>query len=145
MYVPLFKVKNKGFSLLELVFVMTIMGVLVVVAAPRWPGHLFLQAQAQQLAQDIRYTQALAMNLKDGASSIRSENGNLYTILDQYGNVRYSASLALEGVVLSPFSVSFSSPMGEANQGDTTIRLSLGEAYLDVIVVALTGAVVFSP
>jgi len=55
--------RAQGFSLVELVTVLSLLAVLAAVAINRWPGSgINLAAQAEQLAADIRYAQALAMN-----------------------------------------------------------------------------------
>lgn len=138
-------VGSKGFSLLELIMVLTLAGILLAVASPRWPESVFLSAQAEQLAQDIRYTQALAMGLKESTFIIQREAENSYEILDQNGDVLHAYPLVLEGVVISPFSVSFSYPMGFPGLADTTIHLSKGDESQDLTVVGLTGAVIIQP
>lgn len=52
--------KRTAFTLLELVFVLIIIGILAVLAMPNFRGHP-LQDAAEQVASHIRYTQHLAM------------------------------------------------------------------------------------
>ena len=55
--------RAQGFTLIELVTVLLLIAILSVVAINQWPGSgINLSAQADQLANDIRYTQSLAMN-----------------------------------------------------------------------------------
>lgn len=56
--------RTGGFTLLELVLVLTILGVIAVYAAPRIVSapELTLPASASQLAGSIRYAQALSMS-----------------------------------------------------------------------------------
>jgi MSHA pilin protein MshC len=55
--------RAQGFTLIELVTVLLLISILAVVAINQWPGSsINLSAQADQLANDIRYTQSLAMN-----------------------------------------------------------------------------------
>ena len=52
--------KRFAFTLLELVFVLVVIGILAVLAMPNFRGHP-LQDAAEQVASHIRYTQHLAM------------------------------------------------------------------------------------
>jgi prepilin-type N-terminal cleavage/methylation domain-containing protein len=55
--------RNTAFTLTELIIVIIILGILSTLAVTRWPGtRINLNAQAQQLASDIRYTQTLSMS-----------------------------------------------------------------------------------
>lgn len=135
---------SKGFSLLELIMVMTIAGVLIVVSGVRWPGMVFIQAQAEQLAQDIRYTQALAMGRGKG-HTIQWLDVNSYGIMDSEGNQVSPYPLVLDGVVIEPFSVSFSSPMGSPAASYQPIRIFREGESLSLIVTDLTGTVIIQP
>lgn len=54
---------QKGFTLLELVIVIILLSILSATALITWPSmSINLGAQAQQLADDLRYTQSMAMN-----------------------------------------------------------------------------------
>jgi len=53
---------NRGFSLIELIMVLTLVGVLAFIAWPRLSQNtLELSSQAEQVASDIRYAQSLSM------------------------------------------------------------------------------------
>jgi type II secretory pathway pseudopilin PulG len=55
-------VAESGFTLIELVSIIVILSILSVTAFFAWPGtSINLGAEAQQVANDLRYTQALAM------------------------------------------------------------------------------------
>ena len=55
--------RNTAFTLIELIVVILIAAILAAIAVARWPGgRINLNATAQQLASDIRYTQTLAMS-----------------------------------------------------------------------------------
>ncbi len=53
--------KHSGFTMVELVLVITIIAILAVFSLPRWSASINPNAAAEQLAADIRYTQSLAM------------------------------------------------------------------------------------
>ena len=52
---------NEGFTFLELIIVIVLLSILAVFSVSRWATGINPNAQAQQLANDIRYTQSLAM------------------------------------------------------------------------------------
>ena len=53
---------EQGWTLIELVVVIVLIATLALIIMMHWPGTgINLEAEAQQLASDIRYTQALAM------------------------------------------------------------------------------------
>jgi type II secretory pathway pseudopilin PulG len=54
--------KNKGYTLLELVIIILIIGILVVYPLIKWPGKVVnVLAETQLIASDIRYAQTLSM------------------------------------------------------------------------------------
>ena len=133
-----------GFSLLELILVLMLMGILLVIAAPRWPEALLLAAQAERLAQDIRYAQALTMN-REQSYTIRGLGGSAYTLEDDTGTPVLPEPEPLSGVTVEPFSFSFTTTLGAPNAAYTPIRLTMGSESLTLTVTALTGTVVIQP
>ncbi len=98
-----------GFSLFELVLVLTIVGVLAVFAVPRLasaPG-VTLSAVAAQLAATIRYTQGLAMSR--GRRYRINFTANSYQITDMGGGAiiqpltASTAAVSLGSVTLSGY------------------------------------------
>jgi prepilin-type N-terminal cleavage/methylation domain-containing protein len=78
--------KNIGFTLIELVIVLVIIGIITIIATVKLPSNVIqLGASADQVAGDIRYTQALAMtlnqryriNFASNSYSIEDANSNL--------------------------------------------------------------------
>jgi prepilin-type N-terminal cleavage/methylation domain-containing protein len=64
---------RSGFTMIELIIVMIIIGILAATVIIKWPGKSFnLPAQADIIVQDIRYTQSLAMS--------RAQSGERYRI-----------------------------------------------------------------
>ena len=93
---------SRGFTLLEMVITLILLGVLSVFLATRWPGeHLTIHSQAEQLLNDIRYIQALAMNQNQG-------------YLIAFSNNRYAFKTAMNLPVPHPLT------------GESTIHLPQG-------------------
>jgi len=87
-------IKQKGFTLIELVCVIILLGVLSATVFINWPGvTINLGAQAYQLADDLRYTQALSMT-KDqryalvitSSTTYQITNGSGTAILNAFGS-----------------------------------------------------------
>ncbi|MEO5363913.1 MAG: GspH/FimT family pseudopilin [Magnetococcus sp. DMHC-8] len=133
-----------GFSLLELVMVLLLMSMVLVVATPRWPTALLLGAQAERLAQDIRYTQALAMQ-RGQRFTIRRTGEATYTIVDDGNQPVTPAPPPLQGVAVDPFVLSFTAAMGEPEAAGPPIRLTMGEESVTLRVTARTGTVLLQP
>jgi len=75
----------RGLTLIELILVMIVTSVLAVVVLVKWPGaEMSLAAQAEQLANDIRYTQALAMT-KGQRFYLIQASSTTYQIKDSAG------------------------------------------------------------
>ena len=77
--------KMHGFSMLELVIVILVVAILAVMPFYNWPGKVInLDAQAKLFADDIRYTQALAMSKTDRYRIVKSSLTS-YQILNSAG------------------------------------------------------------
>src|SRR3990167_285538 len=64
MRIPLSKARiqsSAGVTMIELVIVILIIGILAVIAVPKWPTSVNLEFEARRLLSDIRYTQGLSM------------------------------------------------------------------------------------
>ena len=56
------KIYKTAFTMMELIFVIVVIGIITAVLVPRYDGTANLRNAALQLVNDIRYTQHLAMN-----------------------------------------------------------------------------------
>lgn len=86
--------KQSGFTLLELVIVIIVLSIISTVVLFNWPGMTVnVGGQAQQLANDIRYTQALAMSkgqryylIKQSSTTYQIKSTSGSTVLLALGN-----------------------------------------------------------
>jgi MSHA pilin protein MshC len=152
--------KKSGFTLIELIIVIVIMIVLSAYAVARWPGnHINLNAQAQQLANQLRYTQSLAfsqsqryrLNLTSTSYSITTTGGTAVTdpvtgsnstnlpsgITMTWTNLPNSL-VAFDGKG-SPYTNSTATTLLASN---ATIRFSQGSTTRTVLITPQTGRVI---
>jgi MSHA pilin protein MshC len=81
--------RAQGFTLVELVSILLLVAILSVVAIDQWQGSgVNLSAQADQLVNDLRYTQSLAMNR--GQRYRINFAADHYWITDAGGTVTYT-------------------------------------------------------
>lgn len=134
---------NRGMTLVELVLVMSLVGILAFVAAPRFNAYqeIELRAATHQLAADIRYAQsrAIATRVRHGVTfdtanarySVYRENPS--TPVTDFLDPGRAMTRSLEGVTLS--SASF--------DGSSDIEFdSMGTPYASGSELGALGAVV---
>lgn len=83
--------KENGFTIIELIVVISIVSIIYGVAAMKWGSMGNLNAQAMQLANDIRYTQSLSMARNKHYRLITSQLS--YIIQDENGYKEYEVFL----------------------------------------------------
>ena len=96
--------RHSGFTTIEMVMVMVIIGILAVVAVARWPTNIEVGPTARQLAEDIRSAQNLSMN-RNGGYGIERIAAQQYR-LTQNGNTLQTRPAEAP---LSNFSLRFNS------------------------------------
>lgn len=128
---------QRGMSLIELLVVMTIVGIMAVYAGAKWQGDLTLYPKADQLMNDIRRAQALAMR-QEGNYTILRVSANSYRIQDASGTAVDPQPSVLTGVEIGAFSVTFNS-RGDPGTANTDFQVSMEGESLTIRVVGNTG------
>ncbi len=148
------KQHQQGFSLIELVVVIVIMGIAAAYVGVKWSSSGSLHAQAEQLARDIRHTQAIAMsqNMRlqlavSGATYAVTNSGS--PIADPSGSGNFNETLR-DGVSASGGPIVFDSwgrPLNGSNLASSSISFTVtsGSNSSTVTVQPITGYVSVSP
>lgn len=77
--------KTNGFSLIEIIIVILVLGILAVIPFIQWPGNVVnIEAEAQQFASYVRYTQSLSLSKTDRYRVVKSSN-TTYQVLNGAG------------------------------------------------------------
>lgn len=144
--------KSAGFTLMEMVMTITIMGVLAGVATSYWPSDNISKVKALQLEQDIRSTQIYAVSTGvDRTIRLVAGSNNRYEFLDE-NEKRVERPLEGAFILPSDFHITFNGALGDPRNaldeplGDLTIILTpIGgdpaEDGRQIQVAANTGAV----
>ena len=146
------KQKSSGFTVLELVLVIVILSIVAFAVFVKTPGiSVNLDAQAARLANDIRYTQNLAMARNQRYRIVFDTETSSYTIQDGAGNTDYSVTLGSGTTLTTPLAMVIFNNKGTPYSDDTTplsstvtISLTSGEATSFVVITPDTGRVTTS-
>ncbi|MBF0368776.1 MAG: GspH/FimT family pseudopilin [Magnetococcales bacterium] len=113
---------TEGFTLLELVLVMVVLGLLAFSAIPLFPDGVDRVAEARRLAGEIRLAQSHAMN-RGERYTILSTGDSSYEIRDSSNNPVAGSTTTLKRGSLSTFTIEFDS-FGSPTAGATTITVT---------------------
>ncbi|MBF0294811.1 MAG: prepilin-type N-terminal cleavage/methylation domain-containing protein [Magnetococcales bacterium] len=134
---------RSGMTLIELVVVMVVVGILAVYAGAKWQGDLTLYTKADQLLNDIRRAQALAMS-KEAGYTIQTVAVDSYRIVDATGTVVDPQPTVLTDVTITPFAITFNT-RGDPGGASVDITLTMaGQSVIDRVV-GNTGAALRLP
>jgi type II secretion system protein H len=151
------KPAHHGFTLIELVTVMSMLGIVAALALPRWsPSDSTVVTQAQRLARDLRHAQSLALSQGrrlnfqlQSASNYRVTDSSGTTVTDPATSAPFSVTLE-NSVTLAGNDLAFDSLGRPLNAGSLassarTYTLSGASRTASVTVSAVTGFTTVSP
>jgi len=133
-----------GFTLIELIMVIVIIGILAVVAIQKYPTtEISLETAADMIRSDIRSVQALAMAQYASKTLTFSSTEYVFPTLGEGNKTRKFADIFEGGISLSvyPASISFNS-LGEPTAAqDDSITITTGSTTKTLTVLQYTGRV----
>ncbi|MBF0163269.1 MAG: type II secretion system protein [Magnetococcales bacterium] len=135
--------RQSGVTLIELIMVMVIMGILAVYIGARWQGDLSFPVKVDQLVNDIRRAQALAMS-KDGNYRIENVGSDSYRIVDASGVAVDPQPTQLEHVTFPTFAFTFNGRGAPVNGNaevttNQELQLTSGTEALTIRIIGYTG------
>jgi prepilin-type N-terminal cleavage/methylation domain-containing protein len=134
--------KSHGFTLIELILVIVIVGILTVIVVAKWPGEaISLQSYRENLAVDINLAKSMAISRGEAITIKNSTTTGSYTIVDSSG-FELTSPTQLIGVTIDSFSIVFD-PYGNPGVSDQDIGLVLEDNSTSLRVVGVSGTVLF--
>ncbi|MBF0213989.1 MAG: type II secretion system protein [Magnetococcales bacterium] len=130
---------QQGVTLIELIVMMVIVGIIGISAGAKWQGDLSFYSMADQLVNEIRRAQSLAMS-KEGNHTILTTTSNSVRIQDAVGAAVDPVPTTFANVAIVPFSITFDG-RGDPGAVNRDVQLTMEGETLTLRVVGNTGAV----
>jgi len=135
---------SKGFTLIEVIMVMVIIGILAATVIPRFDfatsSRASVDGGAYMIASDIRYAQEFAMANRVSKSVIFTSGSSVYTF-NPTGNLDPSGQLPSGVTISNNFTITFNSLGEPTTGGGGFVTVSGGGQTKTISVVNYTGKV----
>lgn len=97
---PMHALTQRGFTLIELVIVLVLLGAMAAIALPRWaPADTTVAAQADRLGRDLRHAQIMAMQ-QGRTLTLDIQTASTYRVADS------GSSTVTDPATQQPFAIS---------------------------------------
>lgn len=121
---------NKGFSLVELILVIAILGIIASASAPfyaRFVGQNNLEVATNKIVSTIRKTQSYAMEGKDNAVwGFCMSSGKIRLFKGSCASPTFTEEFDLDGVGVTGISETlFTGPAGKRGEPSTTLNINI--------------------
>ncbi|MBF0423350.1 MAG: prepilin-type N-terminal cleavage/methylation domain-containing protein [Magnetococcales bacterium] len=122
---------EKGFTLMEVIMVIVVIGLVSNSILKLFPDHLIRVSSTRNLVSDLRKAQTLSMN-QGGGFRILSTAANSYEIRDATGATVTGTTVTTDGIIFSSFNTQFDRFGSPTGSGSITVTDSFGTSTVTV-------------